>query len=73
MHAIILNEGNWYCDLFVTESVKREVFAIFYDVRQTLKLSLCLKIVIKHYSMEMYGGVEVYMQTFLTSALDGGE
>jgi hypothetical protein len=33
-------------------------------------IKLCL---IRHYIMEMNGGVEVELHTFLTSALDGGE
>jgi hypothetical protein len=36
-----------------------------------VKLSLCLNI--KHYAMKMYGGVDVQIHVFLTSALVGGE
>jgi hypothetical protein len=35
-----------------------------------VKLSLCL---IKHYAMKAYGGVDVWIHIFLTSALAGGE
>jgi hypothetical protein len=33
-------------------------------------LSFCL---IKHYAMKAYGGVDIYIHIFLTSALAGGE
>jgi hypothetical protein len=32
----------------------------------------CAKL-IKHYAMNTYGGVDVQIQVFLTSAVDGGE
>jgi hypothetical protein len=35
-----------------------------------VRLSLCLT---KHHSMKAYWRVEVYLHTFLTSALDGRE
>jgi len=36
----------------------------------SIKLSLCI---IKCHSMKRYGGVEAWLHTFLTLALDGGE
>jgi hypothetical protein len=39
-------------------------------VKVKVELSLCL---IKHHAVKTYWGVEVYLQAFLTSALDGGE
>jgi hypothetical protein len=37
---------------------------------EKVKLSLCIT---KHYTMKMYGGVDVQSQIFLTSALAGGK
>jgi hypothetical protein len=36
------------------------------------KLSLCLYLT-EHHNMEMYGGVDVQLHTFLISALEGGQ
>jgi len=51
-------------------------------VKVKVKMSLCLTKVrrhedilylTKHHAMKTYGGMEVYLQEILTSALDGGE
>jgi hypothetical protein len=47
--------------LFITAAVRTS---------NPTKLTLCS---IKHYAMESYRGVDVYINVFLTSALDGGE
>jgi len=41
-----------------------------YIQNKRVKLSLCL---IKYHAMKTFGGMEVYLHTFLTSALDGDE
>jgi hypothetical protein len=44
--------------------------AAYCPTEVNLKLSLCL---MKHQVMKTYGGVDVYLHTFLTLALDGSE
>jgi hypothetical protein len=54
----------------------------FSSVSVQVKMSLCLTrhyaintyfCLIKHYAMKTYWDVELYLHTFLTSAVDGGE
>jgi hypothetical protein len=61
------------CSHLLISSVRATRPCFMYYVPQgkvKIKLSLCL---IKHHTIRIYEGVEVYVHTFLTSALGGGE
>jgi hypothetical protein len=40
------------------------------DIYIKVNMSLCLT---KHYAMKAYGGMDVYIDDFLISVMDGGE
>jgi len=59
----------WLINLHISKFNDNTVSLMQLTVRQ-VKLFICS---IKCHAMKMYGGVEVQLQAFLNSALDGGE
>jgi hypothetical protein len=58
----------WYLKLRGNFSLT--LYILYFTPKVQKNLSLCL---IKHLAMETYWGVELYLHTLLTSALDGDE
>jgi hypothetical protein len=73
-HRVVRRRGSHIfqiiCSHMAVKSVLRAVRPLSPGRIKKVKLSLSL---IKHYAMKAYGGVDVYIHIFLTSALAGGE